>query len=246
MYKKFNLFSFKDLFIINYYSDFYKLLLTLPFPILTFSIFYLDSPYFSKNYIDGRNIVNIISIIYFILFFIVSQPHLRKLMFTMVFLSYIGEIIFCELLGWYQYRTDSIPLYVPFGHAIVYSSGYVLSEINYFVKHEILIRKIFIVFFTSLFIFSFFVFDDLFTLISGALFFLLVRRKKWNNLYFFIAMCVICIEILGTYWQCWNWNLLISDLIPSANPPMGAVFFYAGGDVLLLKIVNKFSPNDDK
>jgi hypothetical protein len=79
---------------------------------------------------------------------------------------------------------------------------------------------------------------DVFSLIFGIFFFLLLKRKKWQNLYYFIALCVIFIELGGTYFQCWKWVPKTFGLIPAANPPMGAVFFYAGGDVLLSKIVD--------
>ncbi len=88
----------------------------------------IDSVHFATNYFDGRQIVNLLAVVYFSFFFLVSGSYLRKLMFAMVFLSYIGELIFCTLLGMYNYRTVVIPLYVPFGHAIVYASGYVYAH----------------------------------------------------------------------------------------------------------------------
>ena len=70
-----------------------------------------------------------------------------------------------------------------------------------------------------------------------VLFFLLLKRKRWQNLYYFIALCVIFIELVGTFFGCWKWVPKIFGTISAVNPPMGAVFFYAGGDVLLAKIV---------
>jgi hypothetical protein len=65
-----------------------------------------------------------------------------------------------------------------------------------------------------------------------------MRRKKWQIVYYTIALCVIFIELVGTYNKCWIWVPKTFDIIPVANPPMGAVFFYAGGDVILAKIVS--------
>jgi hypothetical protein len=42
---------------------------------------------------------------------------------------------------------------------------------------------------------------------------------------------------VGTFFGCWRWVPKIFGTISAVNPPMGAVFFYAGGDVLLAKIV---------
>lgn len=196
-----------------------------------------DSVYFSKNYFDGQPIANILAVIYFSFFFLFSDSHLRKLMFVMVFLSYIGELIFCNLLGMYDYRSSHIPIYVPFGHAIVYASGYVFAHREWALQNDYLLKKYFALGFSILFLFVGIILKDIFSLIFGVFFFLLLKRKNWQNLYYFIALCVIFIELVGTYYQCWKWVPKTFGYIPAINPPMGAVFFYAGGDVLLVKIV---------
>lgn len=182
-------------------------------------------------------LTNVMAIFYFALFFYFADAHLRKLMFVMVPLSYLGEIIFCKGLGFYAYRTDAIPLYVPFGHAIVYASGYVFAHTNWAVRNDNALRKFFVIAFVVLFLGVGFFRNDMFSVVFGVFFFLLLKRKRWQNLYYFIALCVIYIELLGTYFQCWTWVPKTFNTIPTANPPMGAVFFYAGGDVLLAKIV---------
>lgn len=208
------------------------------FPFFTILALRIDSVTFNENYFDGRQITNFLAVLYFSFFFLFSGSYLRKLMFVMVFLSYIGELIFCTLLGMYNYRTVVIPLYVPFGHAIVYASGYVFAHTKWAVKKDRLLKKYFAVGFLILFLCVGIFLEDVFSLVFGIFFFLLLKRKKWQNLYYFIAICVIFIELVGTYFQCWKWVPKTFGLIPAANPPMGAVFFYAGGDVLLSKIVD--------
>lgn len=159
-------------------------------------------------------------------------------MFVMVFLSYIGELIFCKLLGMYAYRTPDIPLYVPFGHAIVYASGFVMAESPFFVANENKLKQLFFISFATLFLGVGIFLHDIFSLVFGTLFFVLLKRKKWNNVYYSIALCVIFIELVGTYFKCWTWVPKTFGVIPAVNPPMGAVFFYAGGDVILAKMVS--------
>lgn len=214
-----------------------QLLFAVFFPFFTLLALGLDSTLFKENYFDGRQITNLLAIIYFVFFFWFSDAYLRKLMFVMVFLSYIGELIFCTLLRMYNYRTAVIPLYVPLGHAIVYASGFVFAHTNWAVNNDKLLGKYFAYGFILLFLSVAYFLNDIFSLIFGIFFFLLLKRKKWQNLYYFIALCVIFIELVGTYFQCWKWDPKIFGLIPTINPPMGAVFFYAGGDVLLAKIV---------
>jgi hypothetical protein len=215
-----------------------QLFYALFFIIFTILALSIDSTYFTNKYFDGRQITNALSIVYFLLIFNVSDSKLKKLMIVMVFLSYIGELIFCKLLGMYNYRTESIPIYVPFGHSIVYASGVIYSQTNWAKKNEVILRKSFIIFFILLFLGVGYFLNDIFSLIFGSMFFLILKRKKWDNMYSFIALCVIFIELVGTYFQCWKWVPTILNSIHTVNPPMGAIFFYAGGDVLLVKIVS--------
>lgn len=222
----------------NEYNEKNNFLFAYFFPLFTLLALWIDSVWYNENYFNGRLLTTILAIIYFSFFFISSSSYLRRLMFIMVFLSYIGELIFCKLLGMYSYRTPNIPLYVPFGHAIVYASGFVLAETSFFKKNDIKLKTIFLLSFAFLFLVVGFALNDVFSLIFGALFFILMRRKKWQNVYYSIALCVIFIELVGTYFKCWTWVPKTFNVIPAINPPMGAVFFYAGGDVILAKIVS--------
>ena len=233
----------KSIFTNTKYNPQRQLFFAIFFTVFTIVALGIDSVAFTKMYFDARQITNVLAVSYFLLLFSASGAHLRKLMFLMVFLSYLGELIFCKLLGMYHYRTEMIPLYVPFGHAIVYASGYIFSETKWAIGHENLLRKGFAAFFVALFLLVGIFLNDRFSLIFGALFFVLLMRKRWQNLYYFIALCVIFIELVGTYFRCWTWVPKTFDAIPAANPPMGAVFFYAGGDVLLAKMANTWKKN---
>ncbi|MDI9309539.1 MAG: hypothetical protein QM535_04940 [Limnohabitans sp.] len=214
-----------------------QLFLALSFFVFTIVALGVDSLGFKAKYFDGRNLTNLLAISYFLIFFYFSGAYLKKLLFVMVPLSYIGELIFCKLLGFYDYSTIQIPLYVPFGHAIVYASGYVIAHTEFAKQMEEKLRKIFFIGFVLLFLGTGIFLKDYFTLLFGVFFFLLLKRKKWENLYYFIALCVIFIELTGTYFGCWQWKPEVFNFLKTCNPPMGAVFFYAGGDVLLAKIV---------
>jgi len=197
----------------------------------------LDSVSFSLNHSQGQVYLNFIVFLFTLILWFFADNQLKKLIITMIFLSYLGEIIFCKMLGWYTYRLGNIPFYVPFGHAIVFASGYILSQINFLKKYDNLLKNIFIYTFLIVFILLFFLGNDLFSLISGALFMLLIRRKRWQTLYFYIAFCVIFIELVGTYYGAWKWRSILYGQITTLNPPLGAVFFYAGGDVILVKLI---------
>lgn len=208
------------------------------FPFFTFFTLKLDSISNSSILPNGQSYLTIIVFIFTLILWFFADLKLKKLIIAMVFLSYIGELIFCKLLGWYTYRLNNIPLYVPLGHAIVFASGYILAEIDFLKKYDKKLNRFFIGLFLVTFIVLYIAGKDLFSLISGILFLLLICRKKWQTLYFYIAFCVVFIELVGTFHGAWKWKSELYGFIRTLNPPIGAVFFYAGGDVLLVKIIN--------
>ncbi len=213
------------------------------FTVFTLFALFVDGVSFSTTYFDGRNVTNVMALTYFSVLVYCSEVQLRKLMVVMVALSYIGELLFCEILHMYAYRTPHIPLYVPFGHAIVYASGYIFAHTTWAFQHAKYLEKTFAYGFGWLFLLVGLLLNDWFSVIFGLCFFLILKRKKGQNLYCFIALCVIFIELVGTYFQCWKWQSKVFGTIPASNPPMGAVFFYAGGDVLLAKITAYWESN---
>ncbi len=209
-------------------------------PLFLLLFLWIDSPGFALHYFDGRYLTDLITLIYVGLMFAAADGRLRKRMFVMVPLSYLGELIFCTGLSMYDYRTPYVPFYVPFGHAIVYATGYIFAHTQWAERNEHLHRAIFIVLFILIFMGVWQYRNDVFSLIFGIAFFGLLLRKKWQNLYFFIAMVVMMTELIGASLGCWAWYPITLGGIPTANPPMGAVFFYGGGDVLLDKIVRYY------
>lgn len=204
-----------------------------PFTVLVLS---LESVPVREVYGEMRWLLDLLTIGYCSLTFFHAKPKLKRLMAIIIPLSFLGEVIFSEWLELYSYRTDFIPIYVPFGHAIVYSAGYIFADRSWVLRNKSFVTHISIVFYSLIFLTAGLFFGDLFTSIFGALFFAILYRKNWDNLYFLIALGVVWIELVGTHFGCWTWSEFSFDTIATANPPLGAVFFYAGGDVLVSKI----------
>uniref|UniRef100_A0A2A4YZM2 Uncharacterized protein n=1 Tax=OCS116 cluster bacterium TaxID=2030921 RepID=A0A2A4YZM2_9PROT len=206
-----------------------------PFTILFLA---LDSQYMVDHYFDARLLVNILIIGSFFILLNCVDGRLRKLMLVFVPLGLFGEVIFSLVLGLYEYRLARIPLYVPFGHAAVYACGYLLHAQLWAQNNDMLMKKIFFVLFSGLFVGAGVFFGDVFSLIFGFLFFYRgLRRKQWNSLYYYVALYVVALEFAGTYFTVWQWQELTLGFIPTANPPVGAVFFYIGADSVLLRIM---------
>lgn len=213
------------------------LLFFIPFTLL---VLFIDSPAFAYHYFDGRLLTTFIAISYFLLLFMQADMQLRRLMLLTVVISYIGEVLLCNVLDMYDYRKGHVPLYVPFGHAIIYASGFLLSRTTFSVRHDRLFRNLFLSLFAGLFIGSWLLRNDVFTLITGTLFFLLLWRKRWQTLYLFIAAHALWTEVFGAALGCWVYSDRMYGLIPAANPPMGMVFFYLGGDIVIGKLAERW------
>jgi hypothetical protein len=202
----------------------------------TFLVLSLESATLREVYGEMRGWLDLLTIGYCGMMFVVANPRLKRLMAIIMPLSFLGEVIFCEWLDFYQYRLDFIPIYVPFGHGIVYSAGYILSEQDWVRQYQSWVKPILIGFYGAILAIVGLFFGDQLTLILGILFFAILYRKHWNPLYLIIALGVVWVELVGTHFGCWAWSPLSFGMIATANPPLGAVFFYAGGDVLVAKI----------
>lgn len=208
------------------------------FALFTPIFLFLDSIYFARTFFDGRLMVDAIIVICFFIMLNIADTRLRKLMIIFVPLGYVGEVIFSHILDLYDYRLGNIPIYVPFGHAAVYGCGYMLHASKWAEANNELMKKIFFVFFVAVFSIAGLLFFDVFSIIFGFLFFYRgLRRKNWNTLYYYVAFYVLIVEFAGTYFGVWVWDDLALGFIPTANPPVGAVFFYIGADSVLLRIM---------
>lgn len=197
----------------------------------------IDSVQFCKTYFDGRQVANILFISYFCLMYYAVDKTLQRFMFVMVPLSYLGELLCSDVLGMYAYKGDAIPIYVPFGHALVFATGYVFAKTNFIQKRERQLKILFPVIFLLLFVGAWLFFDDVFSILFGVLFFLVMKRKRGNIMYYCLGFCALFVEFIGTPFGCWKWVPDIFNFLPAANPPVGTVFIYVGGDVILSKIL---------
>ncbi|MGL1919445.1 MAG: hypothetical protein OCD03_00305 [Hyphomicrobiales bacterium] len=212
----------------------YMRLISVPFVI---SFLALDSKQFAEAFFDARNLVNFIVICFFFILLSTVDNRLRRLMLIMVPLSYLGEQVVCNLLNMYDYREYRIPLWVPFAHGILYGFGYIFSQLQWAIKNERIMRRIFTIFFASIFIIAGLFYSDILTLILAILYFHAIRHKKWNSLYFYISAFALMAEYVGTYFGIWQWHTVAFGFIPTLNPPSGAIYIYIGGDAVLLKLM---------
>lgn len=207
-------------------------------PVTTLSLF-LDSVYFTEHFFEARMLTNLLVCSFLVMIFFHANARLRILIFIMPFLSFVGEVLLCKGFGMYEYRLCDIPFYVPFGHAVIYSSGYLYASTRWAARNKDKMKIILPIFITTALLLTIVIFNDIFSLILLPLILLVLRRKKWDPLYCYIGICVFVGEITGAYLKCWTWSPEIFG-ISSGNPPLGALLFYVCGDLMLAKIADRW------
>jgi len=208
-------------------------------PILCGLLLPIDSIFFDERVFDGQWIVNILFPLYFFLMLLFVDRQLRILMIIMVPLSYLGELVCSPTLEMYLYRQHNVPFYIPFGHAVVYGSASVLYRLPIIVRHTRQIKRTLLVFFVIVMAGVGIAFNDTLTIALGLLFFIALQRKDYHIFYLIMGLIVLIIELIGTTLGCWAWQPESLLYFETINPPVGAIFIYVGGDMILWKLTRR-------
>jgi hypothetical protein len=126
-----------------------------------------------------------------------------------------------------------IPLYVPFGHGVIFGTGFLLdrSVVSVFRPH--LTKAVLLVGFAVLFGQAVLLSHDTLTLLLGVLFFVLLACQQSQSFYLAMGLVVLAVEIIGTHFGCWTWQAHPLGVLEAANPPVGAITFYVSGDLVV-------------
>lgn len=196
----------------------------------------LDSKFIIPHFIQGQIVADILITLLFVLVFIKSTKKTREFLIYAILIAIGGECFFSLLLEMYTYRLHNVPIYVFFGHALLYVSVLYFVKANavkvFRDKLEIIFTIIIIAYATLFLIFKSDVFGFILTVLT-----LLILMKRPRERFFYLTMylCVVFLEIIGTWYECWYWPFYALNLedtfLKSANPPSGISFFYFGLDL---------------
>jgi hypothetical protein len=193
-------------------------------------VLFFDSIYFSENVREVQNILNFLMIVGFFIMYLRAVKRVQELMMYAVIIGFLGEYIFSKYLGMYTYRLANIPLYVPFGHAVLFARVFRFSKVSLVRKYHKSIEQFFgsiIILFASIYLLFF---ADVFGFIMTICVFLLLWKRPKDRLFFYTMYLLVAIlEIGGTAFECWKWPNTafgIFDFLPSNNPPSGISLFY--------------------
>lgn len=146
-----------------------------------------------------------------------------------------GEVFFSLVWGLYEYRLFNVPLFVPPGHALLFTLGLLLSPKtpNWLVWVVPAIAAPYV------FIAVYYGFDTM----GGILFVIFLtclvfgRAKK---LYATMFVLSLILEIYGTWLGNWTWSIEVPWIgLTNTNPPASAGAFYCLLDLLVVSTVTK-------
>jgi hypothetical protein len=160
-------------------------------------------------------------------------------MLVMIPLSFIGEVIASPCLRLYDYRGGSIPFYIPFGHAVVYATCTMLAGLPEIVRQAALIRRVLSILLIASLLGVGVVLGDTLSLFFGLLTVVILQLKGWDPFYLLMAVIVFAIELIGTSYGCWAWRPDCLCVLHSANPPLGAVYIYVVGDMVVQYLADR-------
>jgi hypothetical protein len=193
-------------------------------------LLFIDGVYFNEHFFESQLMLNVLMILAFAVMLYRANPRVRKLMIIAVILGFIGEHFFSKILGMYTYRLENVPLYVPFGHGVLYARIFRFSKASIVKKYHkevesflalsmILVSTIYLIFL-----------NDLFGFIMTVFVFLILWKRPKDRLYFYaMYMLVVVLEIGGTAYGAWQWPNTafgVFEFLPSNNPPSGISLFY--------------------
>lgn len=193
-------------------------------------LLFFDGIYFNTNVIESQLMLNILMGLAFLAMLYRANSRARKLMIIGVVLGFVGEHFFSRVLGMYTYRLDNVPLYVPFGHGVLYARIFRFSKASLVKKYHKQIESFLSILMIIVAAIYMLFFNDLFGFIMTVVVFIILWKRPKERLFFFsMYMLVVVLEIGGTAFGAWKWPNTafgIFEFLPSNNPPSGISLFY--------------------
>jgi hypothetical protein len=204
-------------------------------PIVLFALA-ADSRMLFERGFDGQVLSNLTAPLYFLWVLSGLRPDQRLMAIVFVPFSALGEFLFSLVFQLYTYKFGAVPLYVPFGHAILFSTGLLIAELPIVLAHEARVRWGLIAFHAGLFGGAALALGDTLSAIFGVLFIVILYRKRCRPFYLIMGVLVLYIELVGTLLGCWFWDPAPFGVMSTTNPPVGAFVCYVIADILVMKI----------
>ena len=186
----------------------------------------------------GQAVAVVLVGIAFIYSYLRSPKRAREIMLIGIVVGLTGEFILSIVLGMYHYRFGNIPLWLFFGHSLIFASVFRLSHNPWILDHQGIIKKWLFVFSALYSIVWLFWANDVFGFFYSVIFFIILYFAKKSQLFFLIMFFIVAyLEQVGTATGTWYWPEIAFnkfEWMPSGNPPVGIAAFYFLFDFIVM------------
>jgi hypothetical protein len=185
---------------------------------------------------QGQMISNSMAPIYLLLLLPALQRQQRLMALVFLPIAIVGELVFSLVFELYTYAEGSVPVYVPFGHAILFGTGLLICDRAWVVAHTALVRWGLLAFHAALIAGAIFGLGDTLTALFTLPLLYILYRSRLRVFYLVMGVLVLYVELVGTWLGCWQWDPApIHGLLHAVNPPVGAFCCYVVADILTVR-----------
>ncbi|MDM8565844.1 hypothetical protein QUF74_09345 [Candidatus Halobeggiatoa sp. HSG11] len=187
----------------------------------------------------GQTIVNIFVWLFFLGLLKYSDRTKQIALLLCLVYATVGEVFLSLIWQLYEYRLHNIPLFIPPGHALLFTLGIMLAPkmSDWFIWGLPIIVAVYTIFVVGTGI------DTLGGILFIA-FLLCIIFGKAKKLYVTMFLLSLLLEIYGTTVGNWAWNHDEQWFgMTTTNPPVSAGAFYCMLDLLIVSTMARFNKN---
>lgn len=164
-----------------------------------------------------------------------AEPRDQVALTACVVYATLGEIFLSLVWGLYDYRLANVPLFVPPGHALLFTLGAIIAaRVRDWIAWFVALAA------TPFVGFLLFTGADTLGALLFALFALCMLFGSARRLYAVMFVIALAMELYGTWLGNWTWSREVPWLgLTTLNPPLAAGAFYCVLDLLVVATVAK-------
>ena len=198
----------------------------------------MDSPVGDALFVHGQALATLLVFLVYMVAYKKSTRRVRQVMLIGLVVGMSGEVFFSLIMGMYHYRLGNVPLWVAFGHGLIFAYVFRMAHKDWLKSNQQVIQQALLAFAILYSLFWLWWANDWYGLLCTVVFIAILFTAKKSRLFFLIMFAVVCyIEQVGTAVQCWYWPATLLNQpgwLPSGNPPSGIGVFYFLFDAAVL------------
>jgi hypothetical protein len=173
-----------------------------------------------------------------------ETPEVRRQVLVASVFATMGEFVAAPLLGFYTYRLDNVPAFVPPGHGLVYLAAIAAARADLARRWSRIVCAVALATGGTWALWGAWIAPnpDLFGLLLFAIFAAFVLRGRSPLVYACAFFITAFLELYGTAIGAWTWSAIEpTGTLGMGNPPSGIAAAYCVVDWVALRITRRIA-----